>query len=77
MFDPCIYLKEVANRTFALIKLVLYMDDMLTCAKDRAKVDRLKKQLSQEFMMKDLGSAKKILGMEILRDMDGGKLWLS
>ena len=27
--------------------------------------------------MKDLGSAKRILGMEILRDRKAGKLWLS
>ena len=29
------------------------------------EIDRLKIQLSQEFETKDLGSAKKILGMEI------------
>ena len=44
---------------------------MLICAKERVEVDRLKEQLSQELRMKDLGSAKEILGMEILRDMDG------
>ena len=77
MFDPCIYLKEATNSIFGWIILVLYVDDMLICAKERAEVDKLKEQLSQEFRMKDLGSAKKILGMEILRDMDGGNLWLS
>ena len=34
-------------------------------------------ELSKTFDMKDLGSAKRILGMEILRDRKVGKLWLS
>ncbi|KAK3037671.1 hypothetical protein RJ639_030615 [Escallonia herrerae] len=33
-------------------------------------------QLSKKFDMKNLGSAKKILGMEILRDRKAGKLWV-
>ena len=34
-------------------------------------------ELSKTFNMKDLGSAKRILGMEILQDRKAGKLWLS
>jgi len=37
----------------------------------------LKVLLSQEFDMKDLGVAKKILGMEIHSDRSSKKLWLS
>ena len=33
-------------------------------------------ELSKAFDMKDLGSAKHILGMEILRDRKAYKLWL-
>ena len=33
--------------------------------------------LKKTFDMKDLGNAKRILGMEILRDKKAGKLWLS
>ena len=33
--------------------------------------------LQKEFEMKDLGAAKKILGMEIYRDIEARKLWLS
>ena len=33
--------------------------------------------MSKEFEMKDLGEAKKILGMEISIDRVRGKLWLS
>uniref|UniRef100_A0A2N9HWT1 Integrase catalytic domain-containing protein n=1 Tax=Fagus sylvatica TaxID=28930 RepID=A0A2N9HWT1_FAGSY len=38
---------------------------------------RLKSFLHKEFEMKDLGAAKKILGMEICRDREARKLWLS
>ena len=38
---------------------------------------KLKSLLSSEFDMKDLGAAKKILGIEIHRDRRAGKLWLS
>uniref|UniRef100_A0A2N9EPJ3 CCHC-type domain-containing protein n=1 Tax=Fagus sylvatica TaxID=28930 RepID=A0A2N9EPJ3_FAGSY len=37
----------------------------------------LKSLLHKEFEMKDLGAAKKILGMEIRRDRGARKLWLS
>jgi len=40
-------------------------------------INKLKSQLSREFEMKDLGAAKKILGMEIQRDRKAGKLYLS
>ena len=42
-----------------------------------SEVDKLKAQLKQEFEMKDLGAAKKILGMKILRNRQERKLFLS
>ena len=59
------------------IFLLLYVDDMLIAAKSICEVDRLKALLCKEFDMKDLGTAKKILGMEIHRDRDSRKLWIS
>ena len=41
------------------------------------EVNRLKSLLHKEFEMKYLGAAKKILGMEIPRDREAKKLWLS
>ncbi|GKB66448.1 retrovirus-related pol polyprotein from transposon TNT 1-94 [Tanacetum coccineum] len=40
-------------------------------------IKKLKRQLSQEFEMKDLGPAKQILGMSIIRDKTKGTLRLS
>ena len=50
------------------IILALYVDDMLIVGANIAEIDRLMKQLSKKFEMKDLGSAKQILGMRISRD---------
>jgi len=50
---------------------------MLIAAKSQVEIEKLKAQLSKEFEMKDLGEAKKILGIEINRDRERGKLWLS
>ena len=56
------------------IYLLMYVDDMLITSKSRSAIDKLKKVLSSEFKMKDLGKVKKMLGMEIERDWKSGKL---
>ncbi|GJU08384.1 retrovirus-related pol polyprotein from transposon TNT 1-94 [Tanacetum coccineum] len=52
----------------SFIILMLYVDGMLVTSIDMAEIKKLKRQLSKEFKMKDLGSAKQILGMSIIRD---------
>jgi hypothetical protein len=39
--------------------LLLYVDDMLSGAKEKSEIAKLKAQLSKEFELKDLGAAKK------------------
>ncbi|CAA0823050.1 Uncharacterized mitochondrial protein AtMg00810 [Striga hermonthica] len=74
-FDCCVYTKSLGDGS--MIFLLLYVDDMLIAAKNMRDIIDLKSLLSQEFEMKDLGAAKKILGMEIHRDRGSKKLWLS
>ena len=50
---------------------------MLIASHDKSLIVELKAQLSQEFDMKDFGSTKKILGMEIQRDLCAGTLFIS
>jgi len=47
---------------------LLYVDDMLIAFKSKSTIDKLKKDLSSELEMNDLGEAKKVLGMEIERE---------
>jgi len=50
---------------------------MLIASKSRPTIDKLTKDLSSKFEMKDLGEAKKILGMEIERDRKSDKISLT
>ncbi|KAL2633207.1 hypothetical protein R1flu_004686 [Riccia fluitans] len=50
---------------------------MLIVAKDKSEVEKVKAQLCAEFSMNHLGPARKILGMEIHRDVKGNRLWLT
>ncbi len=63
--DHCCYFKGLKS---SYIILLLYVDDMLVASANMGEIVKLKKQLSQEFSMKDLGEAKKVLGMRISRD---------
>ncbi|KAG8485659.1 hypothetical protein CXB51_018846 [Gossypium anomalum] len=74
-FDSCVYFKKNSDSSF--VYLLLYVDDMLIVAKDKGEIRKVKAQLSEEFEMKDLGPAKKILCMKILRDRKTIKLYLS
>jgi len=65
-FDSCVYHKKMSGNS--MIYLLLYVDDMLIAANNITEINALKKLLSKEFDMKDLGAAKKILGMEISRE---------
>ncbi|KAH9782075.1 Integrase catalytic domain-containing protein [Citrus sinensis] len=59
------------------VYLMLYVDDMLLATKDRSEIKKLKDLLNAEFEMKDLGCAKRILGMDIIRDRAAGTLFVS
>ena len=72
--DHCCYRKKFKS---SYIILLLYVDDMLVAGSDIQEINRLKKQLSSKFEMKDLGSARQILGMSIIRDRVAGTLKLS
>ena len=49
---------------------------MLIAFKSKSAIDKLKKDLSYEFKMKDMVKAKKVLGLEIGRDQKGDKVSL-
>ena len=74
-YDSCVYFKELSSREF--IYLLLYVNDMLIATSNMEEIVRLKEQLGSAFEMKDLGAAKRILGMEISRDRPNQKLFLS
>lgn len=56
------------------IYLLLYVDDMLIKCQH---INILNQQLREVFEMKDLGVAKKIIRVEIIRDRNEGILYLT
>ncbi|KAL5824951.1 hypothetical protein ACOSQ3_021014 [Xanthoceras sorbifolium] len=72
--DHCCYIKRFDN---SFIILLLYVDDMLVAGSDMQEIMNLKRELSKQFAMKDLGAAKQILGMRIKRDTKSETLLLS
>ena len=74
-YDNCAYFKFPSKAEFVI--LLLYVDDILIASNNKSKVEKLKSELSREFEMKDLGAAKRILGIEIKRDRKKKLLYLS
>ena len=72
--DPCLY---VRNTDEGVIMIALYVDDLLIAAKSKSQTSWVKKMLNDRFDMKDLGEAKVCLGLEITRDRENRKLWLT
>ncbi|GKF64149.1 retrovirus-related pol polyprotein from transposon TNT 1-94 [Tanacetum coccineum] len=59
------------------IYLLLYVDDMLIAYKSKSEIEYTKGLLRKEFDMKEQGPARKILGMEIIRDRGSRTLKVS
>ena len=57
-------MKSLSN---SFITLLLYVDDMLIAGGCKQEIDKLKKELFEEFTMKKLGAVKQIFGMRITR----------
>ena len=57
--------------------MLLYVDDILIVSNNKDETHKVKAYLKKEFEMKDLGGAKRILGIEIKRDRDKKLLFLS
>ncbi|XP_028105641.1 uncharacterized protein LOC114304706 [Camellia sinensis] len=53
------------------IALIVYVDDIVLIGDDVEEVPRLKEYLANEFEIKDLGSLKYFLGIEVARSKEG------
>ncbi|RVW34515.1 Retrovirus-related Pol polyprotein from transposon RE1 [Vitis vinifera] len=51
--------------------LIVYVDDIILSGNDMEELQKLKKYLSEEFEVKDLGNLKYFLGMEVARSRKG------
>ena len=73
--NHCFFVKKYDGEDFLI--LMLYVEDMLIVRQNLKKISSLKKALGKAFAMKDMGMAKQILGMHIVRNREKKLLWLS
>jgi hypothetical protein len=73
--DHNVYFKRLENGSHVIF--LLYVDDMFVAGSNMQNINVLKKKLANSYSIKDLGVAKKILGMRITRDRKNHKLTLS
>ena len=72
--EPCVY-KKVSGS--AITFLILYVDDILLIGNDVPMLTTVKKWLSKDFSMKDLGEASYIMDIKVYRDRPNRTLGLS
>lgn len=60
-----------------MIYLLLYVDNMLIACHYRRKIDLLKRILSSEFEIKNLRTAKRIPGMEVVTNKEKNIMFLT
>lgn len=75
LYDECVYIKRKNGVPVAY--LLLYVHDMLLAGSCKSELQAVKDDLMVVFDMKDLGPAKRILGMNIIKDRPRKLIWLS
>lgn len=69
--DKCLYsLNDKSNTCY----LIIHVDDLLIVSNNLILIDNLKNHLIKKFELKDLGSAKHFLGIDISKDNNGNYL---
>lgn len=70
--DPCMYQKTEGE----LFIIAVYVDDIILGCKSSKLLNDVKKSLSQQYEMKDLGSLKYFLGVNIIQDSQDNSIWI-
>ena len=60
-----------------IIYLLIYVDDLLICGKDKRRIRDVKKSLTNRIKMKDLGELKEYLGINVDYDYCNQEMKLS
>ncbi|KAG6531058.1 hypothetical protein ZIOFF_004828 [Zingiber officinale] len=66
--DHTLFIKRKGDNTTILL---VYVDDMIVTGDDEVEIQALKSKLTSEFEIKDLGSLKYFLGIEVPRSKKG------
>jgi len=63
--DHCVYVKKTTKE---IMFLILYVDDILLAGNNLEVINTTKRRLSSAFEMKDMGEARYVLGVKIVRN---------
>lgn len=74
-YDSCVYF--CGSNLGRAVYLLLYINDMLIARKIKVESEKLKRLLSGEFEMNDLGCAKKIFRVDIIKNKSKNTLFVS
>nr|GEV63950.1 retrovirus-related Pol polyprotein from transposon TNT 1-94 [Tanacetum cinerariifolium] len=66
--DHSLFIYETTNTT---VIALIYVDDVIITGNCPNKIQEVKKQLDKEFSIKDLGTLKYFLGIEVVKTKDG------
>lgn len=69
--DQCIYFSICKEN---VLIVAIYVDDLLLFSNSKAHEEKLVKELSKHFKMKDLGEVSSVLGMRVIRDRKARKI---
>lgn len=72
--DPCLFVRRGSDGS--TVYVVLYVDDLLVGCKHEEEADAICRELGTHFLLKSLGDARFVLGMEINYNMEKGELHL-
>ena len=61
--DHTLFIKHITKGKKAI--LIIYIDNIIVTVDDLQEIDNLKKQLKAKFELKDLGTIRYFLGMEV------------
>lgn len=67
-YDHTLFINQKNGK---ITTLIVYVDDMVITGDDPKEINELKKYLSKEFEIKDLGQLKYFLGIEVARSKKG------
>lgn len=67
--DHTLFIKHSDEKKIVI--LIVYVDDIIVIGDDTKELDEIKRMMSREFEVKDLGRLRHFLGMEIARNKKG------
>ncbi|GJT03132.1 uncharacterized mitochondrial protein-like protein [Tanacetum coccineum] len=70
-FAPVADSHFISNRSSIMVVVLIYVDDVIITGNNLTKIQETKKQLDDEFSIKDLGLLKYFLGIKVAKTKDG------